>query len=142
MLESVEKICEILLDAFMIDLRKKGERADRENAGDGLKDDPEISAVITASAQDGKQSETAIRRLRESARFSSRMPFQIVVKRRGEELAEIKKLEFFGGFLAAADLAQIIKLAPRGSLPEILGVTQETRSGFLRETPAVDRPPG
>ncbi len=55
------------------------------------------------------------------------------MNRSSEKLAESEKLQFLGGFLAAAHQAQIIQLAPNRSLAKILGIAQKREVALAQE---------
>ena len=99
---------------------------------DSFDDGVEIAAVIAARAEEREQAAD------EQLFAGERDIFAVNLLGEGGEaardvIAEIEKLEFFGGFFAAAHHAQVVHDALDGGLAEILRIAEEGEVGFGHE---------
>ena len=95
-----------------------------KRADDRAPDDVHVGRVVAERADDREQ------RARDQLALGERDILLVDLVRQpgealGQEFAQAEELQFLGGFLAAAQHAQVIELAADRRLAEILGVAQE-----------------
>ena len=108
------------------------EGADVVLAVEGFPDREDVSAVVAAGTEQGEQTAP-----HQFAAGKVDVFFIDLLGKRGEAVgeivAEVEELQLFGGFLAAADLAEVVHDTLDGGLAEIFGVAEEGEVGFAEE---------